>query len=215
MKYTFLRYVIMTLGDNMEIMKFVLGDYRSNCYIVHENNKAFIIDPGYESFEVVEYIKNEGLVLEGIYLTHGHPDHVGGVKQLKDLTGVTVYAPIKEKIWLSLTPYNQIGYEIPVDVWVKDYDVLNFLGLDFTVYETPGHSEGGTVLYSNEILFSGDTLFFESIGRTDLPLSNPMLIQHSLRRLFDLFNEETVVYPGHGKPTTLGHEKQFNPFIKR
>jgi len=199
----------------MEIMKFVLGDYRSNCYIVHENKKAFIIDPGYESFEVVDYIKKENLEIEGIYLTHGHPDHVGGVKQIKELTGATVYAPIKDEIWLGTSPYNQIQYVIPVDVWVKDLDVVHFLGLDFKVYETPGHSEGGTVLYSNELMFSGDTLFFESIGRTDLPFSNPIVIQHSLRRLFELFNDETLVYPGHGKPTTIGHEKQFNPFIRR
>jgi len=199
----------------MEIMKFVLGDYRSNCYIVHENKKAFIIDPGYESFEVVDYIKKENLEIEGIYLTHGHPDHVGGVKQIKELTGATVYAPIKDEIWLGTSPYNQIQYVIPVDVWVRDLDVVHFLGLDFKVYETPGHSEGGTVLYSNELMFSGDTLFFESIGRTDLPFSNLIVIQHSLRRLFELFNDETLVYPGHGKPTTIGHEKQFNPFIRR
>ncbi len=217
MQYDYKRdYVIIRSGDKMEIMKFVLGDhYRSNCYIIHENNKAFIIDPGCESFEVIDYIKDTNLMLEGIYLTHGHPDHVGGVKQLKDMFDVLVYAPIKDKIWFGLTPYNQIGYEIPVDVWVKDLDVLHFLNLDFTVYETPGHSKGGTVLYSNEILFSGDTLFFQSIGRTDFPLSNPISIQHSLRRIFELFNDDTLVYPGHGKSTTIGHEKKYNPFIKK
>ena len=110
---------------------------------------------------------------------------------------------------------SEIGYEIPVDTWVKEGDVINHINHSFAVYETPGHSEGGTVLHSNGILFSGDTLFFESIGRTDLPLSNPSQIQDSLKRLFKLFNDNTIVYPGHSKPTTIGHEKQFNPFIKR
>jgi len=198
----------------MEIKRFILSNYRSNCYIVYENEKAFVIDPGFESSDVINFIENNNLKLEGIYLTHGHIDHVGGVKQIKDMTGVTVYAPIKDKIWLENSPYNRLGYVIPVDVWVKDLDVLNFLDQEFTVYETPGHSEGGTVLYSNQVLFSGDTLFFETIGRTDIPFASFSVIEESLKRIFKLFDDHTSVYPGHGRPTTIGHEKQFNPFVK-
>ncbi|MBU1094684.1 MAG: MBL fold metallo-hydrolase [Firmicutes bacterium] len=198
----------------MEIMKFVLGDYRSNCYIVSEGQKAFVIDPGYESEEVIDYIHKNNLILEGIYLTHGHVDHVGGVKQIKDLFGTTVYAPKKDEIWFHVGPYNRWGYEIPVDVWVHDMKELQFLNKKFTVYETPGHSEGSTVLYTDMTLFAGDTLFFQSIGRTDIPFSDSMTIYKSIKHLYELFGDDVDVYPGHGRATTIGHEKKFNPFVR-
>ena len=207
-------YVIICLGDMMEIMKFVLGDYRSNCYIVYEGKKAIVIDPGCESTQVIDYIKNNQLILEGIYLTHGHVDHVGGVKQIKDLFGTTVYAPKKDQIWFMVGPYNRWGYEIPVDVWVDDMDQLHFLNQTFTVYETPGHSEGSTVLYTDQVLFAGDTLFFQSIGRTDIPFSNSMMIYQSIKKIYQLFADDVDVYPGHGRATTIGHEKRFNPFVR-
>lgn len=206
--------VIIWLGDMMEIMKFVLGDYRSNCYVVSDNKRAFVIDPGEQSTEVVDYIKENQFILDGIYLTHGHVDHVGGVKQLKDLFGTTVYAPKKDKIWFGVGPYNRWGYEIPVDVWVQDLDRIPFLGKTFTVYETPGHSEGSTVLYTDQLLFSGDTLFFQSIGRTDIPFSDSMTIYKSIKHIYSLFTDDVEVYPGHGRSTTIGHEKKYNPFVR-
>ena len=199
---------------NMEIIRFQLGSLRSNCYIISEENRALIIDPGYESDEVLKYIKKNELKIEAVYLTHGHPDHVGGVKQIKDLFECVVYAPHKDRIWMGKSSYNQIGYEIPVDVWVHDLETFEALGHLFTIYETPGHSEGSTVLHVNNIVFSGDTLFFQSIGRTDIPLSDPQVIYQSIKRMYQLFDEDTLVYPGHGKPTDIGHEKKFNPFVR-
>lgn len=199
---------------NMEIIRFQLGSLRSNCYIISEENRALIIDPGYESDEVLKYIKKNELKIEAVYLTHGHPDHVGGVKQIKDLFECVVYAPHKDRIWMGKSSYNQIGYEIPVDVWVHDLETFEALGHVFTIYETPGHSEGSTVLHVNNIVFSGDTLFFQSIGRTDIPLSDPQVIYQSIKRMYQLFDEDTLVYPGHGKPTDIGHEKKFNPFVR-
>lgn len=198
----------------MEIMRFSLGNLKSNCYILSEANQAIIIDPGYESDDVIRYINKQNLNVEAIYITHGHFDHVGGVKQLKDLFNCKVYAPIKDKIWMGKTSYNQLGYEVPVDLWVKDLDTFEALGLLFTVYETPGHSEGSTVLSVDHVLFSGDTLFFQSIGRTDIPLSDPQVIYRSVKRIYQLFDEDIMVYPGHGRPTDIGHEKKFNPFVR-
>ncbi|RJX25272.1 MAG: MBL fold metallo-hydrolase [Acholeplasma sp.] len=198
----------------MEIMKFSLGNLKSNCYILSEADKAIIIDPGYESDDVIRYVKKLNLSVEAIYLTHGHFDHVGGVKQLKDLFTCVVYAPIKDKIWMGKSSYNQLGYEIPVDIWVKDLDTFEAIGLTFTVFETPGHSEGSTVLSVDHILFSGDTLFYQSIGRTDIPLSDPQAIYRSVKRIYQLFEEDIMVYPGHGRTTDIGHEKKFNPFVR-
>ncbi len=198
----------------MEIMRFSLGNLKSNCYILSEANQAIIIDPGYESDDVIRYINKQNLNVEAIYITHGHFDHVGGVKQLKDLFNCKVIAPIKDKIWMGKTSYNQLGYEVPVDLWVKDLDTFEAIGLIFTVYETPGHSEGSTVLSVDHILFSGDTLFYQSIGRTDIPLSDPQVIYRSVKRIYQLFDEDIMVYPGHGRPTDIGHEKKFNPFVR-
>jgi len=198
----------------MEIMKFTLGSYRSNCYVVHDMNKAVIIDPGYESDEVIEYIKKHHLSVEGIYVTHGHPDHVGGARQMKNMFNATVYAPLKDSIWMGEGQFNQIGHVIPVDVFVQEPKELKLIGKIFKVYDTPGHSEGGTILYVDGVLFSGDTLFFQSIGRTDIPKSDPQVIYQSIKKIYELFKDDVIVYPGHGKPTTIGHEKKFNPFVR-
>jgi hydroxyacylglutathione hydrolase len=198
----------------MEIVRFQLGPLRSNCYVVHENKKALIIDPGYENDEVPKYIKKHQLEVDAIYITHGHPDHVGGVKQLKDLYQVKVYAPHKDKIWMGKSTYNQIGYEIPVDIWVKELDEVFALDKVWTVYETPGHSEGSTVLFGEGNLFSGDTLFYQSIGRTDIPLSSSTVIYQSIKKIYALFDEDVMVHPGHGRSTDIGHEKKFNPFVR-
>jgi len=198
----------------MEIMKFALGPLKSNCYIVYETGKAFIVDPGYESDDVIKFIKKNQLEIEGIYITHGHVDHVGGVRQLKNLYDCLVYAPFKDKVWMGKSSYNPLGYEIPVDVWVKEGDVLEFLEHPFTVFETPGHSPGSTVLSTMGLLFSGDTLFFQTIGRTDIPLSSSEEIYKSIKKIYRLFDEDVIVHPGHGRPTEIGHEKKFNPFVK-
>lgn len=198
----------------MEIMKFTLGQLASNCYILSEAGHALIIDPGYESDEVLKYIKKQDLNIEGIYITHGHLDHVGGVKTLKEKFECSVYAPLKDKVWMGKSGYNPLGYEIPVDQWVKEGDVLTFIDHPFMVYETPGHSPGSTVLYSDGILFSGDTLFYQTIGRTDIPLSSSQEIYQSIKKMYQLFDEDVIVYPGHGRPTDIGHEKKFNPFVR-
>jgi hydroxyacylglutathione hydrolase len=199
----------------MEIVRFSLGELRSNCYVISERGEAFIIDPGYESDEVMKYIQKNMLSVEGIYLTHGHPDHVGGVKQIKSVYQSKVFAPSKDKLWLGKSSYNQIGYEIPIDVYVHHGDNLSMIGRTWKVYETPGHSQGSTVLFTPGVLFTGDTLFYESIGRTDIPLSDFSHIKKSIQNIFDWFEDETICYPGHGRSTTILHEKKHNPFIKK
>ena len=198
----------------MEIIGLKLGEARSNAYVVSENKQCFIIDPGYEGPEIIEYIKSRKLDPQFIYITHGHHDHTGGVKQLKDLYHIPVYAPLKDKVWMTDTVYNYFPYEIPVDQYVVDGDQIDFGKHVFKVIETPGHSEGSTALYNAPYLFSGDTLFFETVGRVDIPYANMDDLLDSIRTKLFTLPDQTIVYPGHGKPTTIEHEKHHNPFIK-
>lgn len=198
---------------NLQIERIVLGDLRSNCYILHDQGRAMIIDPGYENDRVIPFLEEHDLVLDKIYITHGHFDHIGGIPQLKDYVRVTVYAPKKDEPWFRDSKYSPFDGEIPVDVWVDDGDEIDFAGHTFRVIATPGHSQGGTSLYAPSVLFSGDTLFYQSIGRTDLPYADAKTLYRSIKKLYAL-PDDTTVYPGHGRETTIRHEKTANPFIR-
>ncbi len=207
-------YAIIACGDSMHIKRFSLGLLRSNCYVISNQGHAIIIDPGYESLEVIQYIEGENLIVDLIYITHGHHDHVGGVKQMKSHFDVLVYAPKKDIEFVGNFPLNRFGYAIPVDVWVTEGYTFDALGKSFKVYDAPGHSEGGTLLYVDYILFTGDTLFYQSIGRTDIPRANSEILYHTIKRMYHIFPKETIIYPGHGRHSTIGHEQQFNPFVR-
>jgi len=200
----------------MQIQKFTLGDLRSNCYVVFNETNAFIIDPGYENDIVSKFIENHGLDVDFIYLTHGHYDHVGGVKQLKDMYQCRVYAPKKDIFWTKDYALNKLGYEIPVDQYIEEPYAIFWQDLDLQVFETPGHSEGGTILFIPEIdvLFSGDTLFYHTVGRTDIPYANSEVLVESIKKIYKLIPDQTRVYPGHGRATTIIEEKKNNPFVR-
>ena len=200
----------------MQIQKFTLGDLRSNCYVVFNETNAFIIDPGYENDIVSKFIENHGLDVDFIYLTHGHYDHVGGVKQLKDMYQCRVYAPKKDIFWTKNYALNKLGYEIPVDQYIEEPYAIFWQDLDLQVFETPGHSEGGTILYIPEIdvMFSGDTLFYHTVGRTDIPYANSEKLVESIKKIYKLIPDQTRVYPGHGRATTIIEEKKNNPFVR-
>ncbi|MFU8792401.1 MAG: MBL fold metallo-hydrolase [Acholeplasmataceae bacterium] len=198
----------------MEIKQFVLGDLRSNCYILIKDRKCVVIDPGYKSPEVITFLQTHQLRPLAIYITHGHYDHIGGVNALKSLFDCPVYAPKKDAMFFKVGIYNKLGFDVHVDHWVLSGDTFDWLDQMFTVLETPGHSPGGTVLTTDHMMFSGDTLFYQSIGRTDLLLSSSQDIYQSIKKLYQAFDDETIVYPGHGRPTSIGHEKTHNPFVR-
>lgn len=198
----------------MKIKTFALGNYQSNCYIVSKEKDALVIDPGYPDSMVTDYLKEHELNVKIIYLTHGHLDHWGGTKMIQDAyPDALTYASQKDSYWYELGPQNPWKYTPKIDHFVKENDELVLKDIIFKIYETPGHSNGGTVLFSKPHLFAGDTLFKESIGRTDLAYGSFDEIRKSILRLYDMFSNETIVYPGHGPKTTIGHEKQFNPFV--
>lgn len=200
----------------MQIKRFSLGPLKSNCYIVYDDTNAFIVDPGYPSQAVLDFIIKKQLQVDFIYITHGHPDHVGGIAFINERLHVPVYAPIKDQWWIDVYGPTA-GIHAKITSWIREPMVFSFKGYGFQVYDTPGHSKGGTVLYnpSHHILFSGDTLFFETVGRTDIPHADQLELVQSIQKIYELFPDQTIVYPGHGRETTIEHEKTYNQFVRK
>lgn len=200
----------------MNLFRFPLGEYQSNCYILVKGFEAMIIDPGYPSKELDDFITSNGLRVKIIYITHGHFDHTGGVNTLKRrYPKLTVFAPRKDMYFYSRNPKELIYEDVLIDKYVTEGDIISFHDANFEVIETPGHSYGSTCLYYDKVLFSGDTLFYHSVGRTDLYLSNTKDLYNSIH--YKLFNlpDDTAVYPGHGRSTTILEEKLNNPIVGR
>ncbi len=187
-----------------------LGDYQTNCYIVHEENSTdcLIIDPGYEPEIISSYLEEKGLTPEAILLTHCHFDHVGAVKDLAAQYDCKVFLDKKE---LAMPPMLTNGPLYYTDGY-GDGDTLTLAGIPIQVLETPGHTPGSVCLIMEDTLFSGDTLFAGSCGRTDLPCGDARAMRDSLRRLAVL-SENYRVCPGHGPSSTLNREKQTNPYL--
>lgn len=188
-----------------------LGAYQTNCYIIHEAaaKTCCILDPGYHADVILEKVASLGLSVEAILLTHGHFDHVGAVKEIAAETECKVYLCGED---LSMPPSMTAGPLFYTHTY-GDGDRLHLAGLDITVLHTPGHTPGSVCLLVDSAIFSGDTLFAGSCGRTDLPGGSWAVILKSLRRLRELEGDYQV-YPGHGEATTLAEEKKYNPYLR-
>lgn len=187
-----------------------LGDYMTNCYILRQADspKCCVIDPGYHAEVILGYLEQNGLSVEAILLTHGHFDHVGAVKDLAAELDCDVYISDRE---LSLPPMITNGKLY----YTHTYDAsgeLTLAGLTIRVIPTPGHTPGSVCLLVEDALFSGDTLFAGSCGRTDLPGGSQPDIAASLRKLAALPGDYRV-FPGHGSSTTLDAERKLNPYL--
>lgn len=187
-----------------------LGDYQTNCYILHNDGSSdcVVLDPGYEPEIILSYLAEKKLNLTAIALTHCHFDHVGAVKELAAQTDCRVYLNQKD---LALPPMLTNGPLYYTDTY-KDGDTVPLAGIPFRVLETPGHTPGSVCLMTGAHLFSGDTLFAGSCGRTDLPGGDSRAMRDSLRKLATLEGDYDI-YPGHGSATTLAREKQTNPYL--
>lgn len=207
---------------NLKIGRIVLGMCQTNCYFVYEEGKSqvMLFDPADKGDYIYNGLKNKGFSVEAILLTHGHFDHIWGVEKLKELSGAKVYAYEGEKALCedaSLNVSKGAGRAciVKADQYVKDGEEIQAAGVTCKLLATPGHTEGSCCYYfaADKILISGDTLFQESVGRTDLPTgSMSMLVRSVKEKLFPL-PEDVKVYPGHGEETTIGHEKKYNPFL--
>ncbi len=206
----------------MKIKNFVIGMIGTNCYVVsNEGTKeCVLIDPAVYAPEITAYIRSEGLVMRAILLTHGHFDHIMGIDGFLEEFSVPVYAHRDEEVLLNDASMNasqefRRPYAYSKASYVEDGQVLKLAGMEFRVIHTPGHTIGGCCYYleQEKILFSGDTLFRESMGRTDFPTGNGRELLRSIRERLLVLPEETMVYPGHMESTTIGDEKKYNPYL--
>lgn len=195
----------------VKIESMVLGIYQTNCYIVYEENarECVIIDPGYKPEKILEKLQALNLKPVAILLTHGHFDHVSAVRELAAETDCKVYLQERD---LSLPPKMTNGPLYCTDLY-RDGDTLELAGLTIQVMETPGHTPGSVCLLVEDALFSGDTLFAGSRGRTDLPGGDEQQIMASLARLAAI-KKHYNVYPGHSIATTLEREQEYNPYMR-
>ncbi len=189
-----------------------LGIYFVNCYLIREeqSKSCVVIDPGGNANKVLKYLEDNGLTLEAILLTHGHFDHVGAVKELHEKTLCKVYLHTDD----LMLPENFTSGSLFYTHEYGEGDVLEMAGLTIKVMHTPGHTEGSVCLLVDDVIFSGDTLFCHSCGRTDLPGGDPDAIMKSLARLKALEGDYRVL-PGHNRATTLAIEREYNPFMKK
>ena len=207
----------------MKIENFVLGPVGTNCYIVsnEETKECFLVDMGACPPELVSHIRNSGLAVKAVLLTHGHFDHIMGLDRFLEEFPAPVYACAAEKELLESPQLNSSSgmlgqpYTFHGAQYVKDGDLLDIAGMKIQVIQTPGHTIGGCCYYiaDEQTLFSGDTLFRASIGRTDLPTGSMGALVRSVKEKILVLPDETRVYPGHMEETTVGYEKKYNPFL--
>ena len=204
--------------SNLKIGRLMLGICQTNCYFVYQEGSTDVIffDPADKGDYIYEKLQEKGLNVKGILLTHGHFDHIWGTDKLRELSGAPIYAYEAEKALCEDAITNvsdQVGrpYTVVPDYYVKDGEEITIAGMTGKVIATPGHTVGSCCYYFEEagMLIAGDTLFQESVGRTDLPTGSMSAIIHSIKDKLFLLPDETKVYPGHGDVTSIGHEKRY------
>jgi len=212
----------------MKINHYVVGPVQTNCYIVinDETRECFVVDPGASAKQLAERIRKDQLIPVAVLLTHGHFDHAGAAEELAKEFDIKIYAHGAEKDTLQ-NPKKNVSWMMGVseiyhaDVFLKDDEIINLAGFEIKVLYTPGHTEGGCCYYiaAEDVVFTGDTLFAQSVGRTDFPGGSMSQIVRSIQDKLLTLNEagnletDIMVYPGHNDPTTIETERMNNPYL--
>lgn len=208
-------------GRNLNIHPLKVGLIETNCYLIADpaSRNALCIDPGGDAGKILNYCKKNQLTIDRILLTHGHYDHIGAVNAIVDLLDVAVWIHMDDvnmamQPKLNLSALFSIHYQI--DTYLNYLDLkqpVRFCGHEIQILHTPGHTAGSVCFLGGSFLISGDTLFRNSIGRTDFPGSDSELLIRSIKHRLMPLPDSVSVYPGHGMTTTIGHERKMNPFL--
>ncbi|MBR0143295.1 MAG: MBL fold metallo-hydrolase [Clostridia bacterium] len=206
----------------MKIQCFVVGKLHTNCYIVYdeENGEACVIDPGGDYPRLASFIDEKGLKVQNIFLTHGHFDHMLVADRLREKTGARIVIHKDDEKMLQAADdnmYLSIAREpfrpCRADVLLSGGERTKLSGVEIYFLHTPGHTPGSMCIIIDNVIFTGDTLFKNDVGRTDLEGGSELEMKYSLRTLFDL-DDDYILYPGHDKSTTLSAEKRNNPYLR-
>lgn len=210
--------------SNFKLIELTVGMVMTNCYIGYNDDtrEAFIVDPGDDARRISRAVREQKLNVKGILLTHGHFDHIMAVPELKEEFGAPVYAHEAEEALLQDTqmnlsaPWVGRALSLSAERLLKDGEKFELAGFEIQAIHTPGHTAGGVSYYLavEQALFSGDTLFRGSYGRVDLPTASGADIARSINEKLLPLPEETAVYPGHERETTIGHERKYNPLSR-
>lgn len=203
------------------VKKIVTGMIEENCYIIHQGQDALIVDPGDETSKIKNEIEELNVRPLAVILTHAHYDHIGALEDIRTDYSIPVYISENEQDWLSDPQKNLSVYSTheikarPADYLFKPEETVTIGPFTFNVRPTPGHSPGGVsfIFQEDNLAIVGDALFRGSVGRTDLPGSEPEKLLPSIRRELFSLPDDTVVHPGHGLETSIGHEKAANPYF--
>ena len=204
----------------MEIVCFGGGILDSNAYLLYQNDIGVLIDAGVRTDSVMEKLDALNVSLKYIILTHGHADHIYNANKIREKTNAQIIAHENEALLLNDPDGNCsyfVGYTpktVVPDILVKDEQILKVANNEFKFIYTPGHTIGGMCIKCGSMLFSGDTLFRTSVGRTDFKTGDQESLKKSIRNKLYTLKDGTIVYPGHGKTTTIGYEKKNNFFVK-
>lgn len=207
---------------HVKIDSLSLGMLGTNCYIIADTDTkdCMVVDPADSADRITRFLAEHRYALRGIFLTHGHFDHMLAAEALREQFGIQIYAGRNEKELLADSDHNLSAWmgaapvSLCADQWLSDGQEIQVAGIDIQVIETPGHTCGSVCYYlkNENVLLSGDTLFEESVGRTDFPTGSMSLLTASIEEKLFCLPDNTVVYPGHGAATSIAHEKQYCPY---
>ena len=196
----------------MKICRLEIGSSPTNCYLLSTDKAAVVIDPGVKDNRIDKFLEENGDKERLIILSHAHFDHIGGAEELREKYGVEILIGEKDNAALSDSVVNEsVRFRVNInpfaaDITVIDGEKFSVGDIDFTAFETPGHTVGSTCFYTDNILFTGDTLFCRGIGRSDFHGGNQTELFRSLKRIMSMFSKDTVVLSGHGPETTIADE---------
>ena len=206
----------------IRLKSLVVGPFGSNCYVMGSDaGEGIVVDPGADAKSVLKAVEKLKLDIKLIVATHGHIDHVGAVKEVKEATGAQfamheadVYLLADGGGFLSFLPPSSFSIPPPPEIFLTEGDKVEVAGISLDVLNTPGHSSGGISLLGHGAVFTGDTLFCQGIGRFDFPGSSGNQLLESIHNKLMTLPDKTIVYPGHGPKTTIGDERHSNPFLR-